>query len=60
MAGTETKQVTRAGTCETHGTVQAVKELPVFRAPGLFWAFRYLRSLSKPYRCPECGAKVSR
>lgn len=59
MAGMETKQITRSGKCETHGTVQGVKDVPVFRAPGLFWAFRYLGSMGKPYRCPECGAKVS-
>jgi hypothetical protein len=58
-AAIETRQATRSGTCATHGAVQAVKEVPVFRAPGLFWAFRYLGSLGKPYRCPECGAKVS-
>ena len=55
----QTKQVTRAGTCPTHGSVQGVKEVPVFKAPGLFWAIQSLGTPFKPYRCPQCGQKVS-
>ena len=58
MAGESTQTRTRAGQCPTHGSVQAVKEVPVFRPPGLFWAFQSLGSAFKPYRCPECGAKA--
>ncbi len=49
---------TRAGQCATHGSVQATKEVPVFRAPGLFWAFKRVGSAFRPYRCPQCGAAV--
>ena len=55
----ETKQVTKPGTCSTHGSVEAVKEVPVFRAPGLFWAVKSLASPFKRYSCPQCGAPVS-
>jgi hypothetical protein len=36
-----------------------VKEVPVFKAPGLFWAIQSLGTPFKPYRCPQCGQKVS-
>lgn len=55
----ETKQQTKQGTCPTHGSVQAVREVPKYKAPGLFWAFKSLGNPFKPYRCPQCGAKVS-
>ena len=58
MAEMQTKQVTKSGRCPTHGTVQAVKEVPVFTPPGLFWVFRYIGSMTEPYRCPECGTQV--
>ena len=54
-----TKQMTKAGTCPTHGSVQGVKEVPAFKAPGLFWAMKSLASPFKGYRCPQCGQKVS-
>lgn len=53
------KELTRSGRCPTHETVQATKEMPVFTPPGLFWLFKYLGSMSQPYRCPQCGSKVS-
>lgn len=55
----DTKQVTKAGTCPTHGSVEGVKEVPVFKAPGLFWAMKSLGRPFKRYRCPQCGATVS-
>ncbi len=55
----ETRQKTREGTCPTHGSVQGVKEVPVFKAPGLFWAIKSLGTLSAPFRCPQCGSKVT-
>jgi hypothetical protein len=50
------RQVTKTATCPQHGSVQAVKDMPVFRLPGLFWAVQMLGSSFKPYRCPLCGA----
>ena len=51
--------MTKAGTCPTHGSVQGVKEVPAFKAPGLFWAIMSLANPFKGYRCPQCGQKVS-
>jgi hypothetical protein len=54
-----TKVKTKAGTCPTHGSVQATKEVPVFTPPGLFYVFKVMGSAFEPYRCPQCGSKVS-
>ncbi len=32
---------TKPGRCPDHGQVDAVKEVPRFKAPGLFWLFQY-------------------
>jgi hypothetical protein len=53
-----TKQLTKTGTCPTHGSVEGVKEVPAFKAPGLFWAIASLGNPFKPYRCPQCGQPV--
>ena len=58
MAHGKTKELTKPGVCPTHGSVQARKEVPVFTPPGLFWIFQYAGNLFRPYRCPQCGAKV--
>ena len=55
----ETREKTKAGTCPTHGAVQASKEAPVFRPPGLFYVFKAVGSALQPYRCPQCGARIS-
>jgi hypothetical protein len=55
----ETKQKTKQATCPTHGSVQATKDVPVFSPPGVFWAMKSLGSPLKPYRCPQCGERLS-
>jgi len=54
-----TKVKTRRGRCPTHGEVEARKEVPEFRPPGLFWAVGYVASMLAPYRCPQCGQKAA-
>ena len=56
MAKETTRQKTKPGNCATHGAVQAVKDVPVFRMPALFYTARMIGSAFKPYRCPQCGA----
>jgi hypothetical protein len=53
-----TETQTTTGNCPTHGTVEAVREIPRVTFPPLITAA--LRALAKrrPYRCPTCGAKV--
>jgi hypothetical protein len=49
---------TRTGTCATHGTVQAERQLPKLTFPFVITApMRYLAK-RKPFRCPECGSPV--
>ena len=54
-----TKQITKTGNCPTHGTVEAVKEVPAFKAPGLFYLLSSLANPFRPYKCPQCGQRVS-
>ena len=46
------------GSCPTHGSVQAVKELPTIRFPFLLTASARGLAILRPYRCPECGART--
>jgi len=59
MAAGSTTQKTKMGNCATHGSVQAVKEVPAFSPPGVFYAIKSLANPFRPYRCPQCGARVS-
>ena len=47
---------TRVGHCPTHGTVQATRHVPRLRFPILVTGPMRLAALSRPYRCPDCGA----
>ncbi len=59
MAMIENETHTRQGSCPTHGKVLAAREVPKIKFPfvvtGVARGFAALR----PYRCPECGAKVT-
>jgi len=50
---------TRAGSCPTHGKVQAQKTIPTFKFPFVivFLVRRAIAALA-PYRCPQCGVKA--
>jgi hypothetical protein len=50
---------TRAGTCPTHGTVQATRTMPKPGFPFLVYAVRRLLAGNRPYRCPDCGTAVT-
>jgi hypothetical protein len=54
-----TDNETRAGTCSTHGTVQAERQLPKLTFPFLITAPKRYLAKRKPYRCPECGSNVT-
>jgi hypothetical protein len=54
-----TETETQAGHCETHGTVQATREIPRFRWPhGVTGVRRYL-ARRRPLHCPTCGASLT-
>ena len=50
----------RTGTCPTHGTVEATREMPRPGFPFVIFAIRRLVASRRPYRCPTCGAAVTR
>ena len=50
---------TRSGTCPTHGTVEASRQMPKPFFPFVVYAVRKLLAGRQPYRCPECGSPVA-
>jgi len=57
MATTTTE--TQIGTCATHGSVQAERQLPKLTFPFLITAPMRYFARRKPYRCPDCGSPVT-
>ena len=50
---------TMSGTCPTHGTVQATREIPRITFPPIVTSvMRALAKRRRPYRCPVCDAAV--
>jgi hypothetical protein len=49
---------TRQGICATHGRVTAQKQLPKLKFPFLVSVPARAAAAMRPYRCPECGARV--
>src|SRR5947209_18059433 len=55
----ENETRTLQGACPEHGRVRAVKDVPKVKFPFVITGpARGFASL-RPYRCPECGGKVS-
>lgn len=50
---------TRTGTCPTHGSVEATREVPRPTFPFVVYAIWRFIAGRKPYRCPICGAPVA-
>ena len=50
---------TRTGTCPTHGTVQATRDMPKPSFPVFVYAVRRLIANRRPYHCPSCGTAVT-
>ena len=54
-----TETETKAGRCQTHGTVQATREIPRLRWPHAVSGARRYVARRKPLHCPTCGATVT-
>jgi hypothetical protein len=54
----ENETHTRQGTCPTHGQVTAEKKVPKLKFPFVVTAVARAAAAMRPYRCPECAAKV--
>jgi hypothetical protein len=49
---------TTTGTCPTHGTVEATREIPRMSFPFIVNLVRRSLAKRRPYHCPECGVEV--
>ena len=49
---------TQKGTCETHGTVDATREIPTITFPWIVNAVRRSLAKRRPFVCPECGEPI--
>jgi hypothetical protein len=59
MAMIEHETITRPGICPTHGPVEARRDVPKIKFPFVITGTARGIAALRPYRCPECGAKVS-
>ena len=54
-----TETQTKSGTCPTHGSVEATREMPRPSFPFVVYAIRKTLASRRPYRCPSCGQPVT-
>lgn len=54
-----TQTQTRTGRCETHGTVEATREVPRIQFPFIVYGVLRLFARGRPFHCPTCGAEVT-
>jgi hypothetical protein len=59
MATMEQQTRTRLGECPTHGQVTAEKQVPKLKFPIVATGLARLAAEIRPYRCRDCGARVS-
>lgn len=59
MAMIENETHTRQGSCPTHGRVLAGRDVPKIKFPFVITGVARGFAALRPYRCPECGAKVT-
>jgi hypothetical protein len=50
---------THTGSCTTHGTVEASREIPKMGFPPGWFAIARALAKRRPYLCPECHQPVS-
>jgi hypothetical protein len=50
---------THRGTCSQHGSVTGIKPLPRLKFPIVVTAVARGAAALQPYRCPECGGRLS-
>jgi hypothetical protein len=54
-----TEVQTQSGSCATHGTVEATREMPRPHFPFVVYGVRRALAARRPFRCPTCGAPVT-
>ena len=50
---------TQQGNCPQHGRVTGIKQLPELRFPIVISAIARGAAALRPYRCPDCGGRIS-
>jgi hypothetical protein len=51
---------TRPGRCETHGLVEGSRKMPRLIFPFLITGAMRLVAMTRPFRCPRCGASTAK
>jgi hypothetical protein len=49
---------TQKGHCDTHGTIEATREIPTITFPWVVNAVRRSMAKRQPFLCPECGEPI--
>ncbi len=55
-----TETQVQTGECPTHGTVEATRDVPKPHFPFVVYGVRRMLATRKAYRCPTCGAAVTK
>jgi hypothetical protein len=50
---------TQSGSCPTHGSVEATREIPKVGFPFVYYAITRAMARRRPFKCPECGQPVT-
>lgn len=50
---------TQTGACPQHGQVAGIKQLPKLKFPIVITAVARGAAALRPYRCPDCGGRVT-
>jgi hypothetical protein len=59
-SGNSNPEQTRPGRCETHGLVEGTRKMPRLSFPFIVTGARRLAAMTRPFRCPRCGASTSK
>lgn len=46
--------------CATHGTVEGTRKMPKLRFPFIVTGAMRLIAMTRPFRCPRCGAATTK
>ena len=51
---------TRLSRCQVHGLVEGTRKMPRLRFPFIITGVMRLAAMSRPFRCPQCGAAAAK
>jgi hypothetical protein len=58
--GTKGPVQSRPSRCETHGLVEGTRKMPRLVFPFLVTGAMRLVAMTRPFRCPRCGATTAK